>query len=121
VVVFDVCFLFKMVFYDTYVRRTLNPSIKFFNNFFRSLVIVNFIEVNSVVHQNITSMNAFSSKEGSTLKDLGDDDIALGPHFEVNRSQICTLKCGSSAISSSPRYSRFNKNLPCGPHGPLSS
>jgi len=54
-----------------------------------------------------------------SLKDLGDDDIALGPHFEVktcdwfrlkaiinrNRSQVFTSKCGPSAMSSSPRSS----------------
>jgi len=35
------------------------------------------------------------------LEDLGDDDIALGPHLEV-----FTSKCGPSAMSLSPRSSR---------------
>jgi len=51
------------------------------------------------------------------LEDLGDDDIAQGPHFEVNAGNLfrgnpvtgCNWKCGHSATSSSPRSTRSSR------------
>jgi len=55
------------------------------------------------------------------LEDLGDDDIALGSHFEVKTCDWFRLKtiishrflplCGPSTISSSPRYSSLRQKF----------
>jgi len=59
--------------------------------------------------------------------DLGDDDIALGLHFEVKttddgiqrrRSQIFTSECSPSAMSSSPRSSNNTTKIRSGPRLP---
>jgi len=68
----------------------------------------------AIDHRHITQ----DMKLKEVLEDLGDDDIALGPHLEVktcqtslmvvfnrNRSQVFASKCIPSAMSSSPRYS----------------
>jgi len=41
------------------------------------------------------------------LEDLGDEDIAMV--FNRNRSQVFSSKCGTSAMSSSPRSSSYSK------------